>query len=195
MKRDPESLRQDHDGGTWPESPAPTPAADRPTHGRFRAPRLTRQDLDQFGPIDTSPESPNELGLVMTGGGARGAYQVGTLRALARHIPDLRVPIITGVSAGAVNAVHMAAHHGTFEQAVEELTGLWQELTPERVFRSDIPHLGWSSFRTTTRTWTRSRRSTWRCSSGSRRWAFSSRIRRRRSTCRRRPPSRSPVRR
>ena len=144
MKRDPESLRQQDDDGSWPESPDPTPAAERPTHGRFRAPRLTRRDLDQFGPIDTSPESSSELGLVMTGGGARGAYQVGLLRALARRIPDLKVPIITGVSAGAVNAVHLAAHHGTFQQAVDELTGLWGELTTERVFRTDLPHLGWS---------------------------------------------------
>lgn len=86
-------------------------------------PRFTRQDLDRLGPVDTSP-TPNELGLVMTGGGARGAYQVGTLRALARQVPDLQVAIITGVSAGAVNAVHLASHHGTFAQAVSELTEL-----------------------------------------------------------------------
>jgi NTE family protein len=113
---------------------------------RFRFPRFTRQDLDRFGPVDTAP-TPNELGLVMTGGGARGAYQVGTLRALARHRPDLKIPIITGVSAGAVNAVHLAAHHGTFAQAVDELTELWSELTTERVFRSDSAHLGWGVLR------------------------------------------------
>jgi NTE family protein len=109
---------------------------------RFRFPGFTRQDLEQFGPLDTSP-TPNELGLVMTGGGARGAYQVGTMRALARRFPDLNVPIITGVSAGAVNAVHLAAHHGTFLQAVDELTALWSDLTTERVFRGDVAHLGW----------------------------------------------------
>jgi NTE family protein len=83
----------------------------------------------------------------MTGGGARGAYQVGTLRALARHQPDIRIPIITGVSAGAVNAVHLAAHHGTFAQAVDELTELWSELTAERVFRADAGHLAWGVVR------------------------------------------------
>jgi NTE family protein len=92
--------------------------------------------------VDSSP-SENELAVVMTGGGARGAYQVGTLRALARHLPDLQIPIVTGVSAGAVNAVHLASHHGTFAQAVDELVGLWSELTTERVFRSDALHLGW----------------------------------------------------
>ena len=110
---------------------------------RFKLPRVTRKDLEQLGPIDTSPAGPDELALVLTGGGARGAYQVGLLRCLARRIPDLRVPIITGVSAGAVNAAHLASHHGTFAQAVEELTGLWSELTPERVFRADVPSLGW----------------------------------------------------
>jgi NTE family protein len=112
----------------------------RATLGRF--PRLTRKDLDDLGPPDTSAH-PNELGLVMTGGGARGAYQVGTLRALARHVPDLHIPIITGVSAGAVNAVHLASHHGSFTQAVDELTELWGELTTDRVFRSDSGHLVW----------------------------------------------------
>ena len=43
-------------------------------------------------------------GLVMGGGGARAAYQVGFLRYLARRFPDLEVPIVTGASAGAINA-------------------------------------------------------------------------------------------
>jgi NTE family protein len=111
--------------------------------GRIRFPRLTRKDLDQFGPLDTSPATENEIALVLTGGGARGAYQVGMIRCLARHYPELSFPIITGVSAGAVNAIHLAAHHGTFRQAADELTGLWGELTTERVFRTDWGHLAW----------------------------------------------------
>ena len=79
--------------------------------------------------------------LVLTGGGARGAYQVGMLRYLARRFPELRIPILTGVSAGAVNAVHLAQHHGTFPQAVAELAALWLELAPERVFRADVRSL------------------------------------------------------
>ena len=73
----------------------------------------------------------------MSGGGARAAYQVGLLRHLARRYPQLEIPIITGVSAGAVNAALLARHHGTFAQAVEGLSSLWLELTPERVFRVD----------------------------------------------------------
>ena len=75
------------------------------------------------------------LGLVMGGGGARAAYQVGFLRALAEWYPDLDIPYITGVSAGAINAAHLAAHHGTFAQSVDELTGLWGDLRVENVFQ------------------------------------------------------------
>jgi NTE family protein len=78
-----------------------------------------------------------DLALVMSGGGARAAYQVGLLRHLARRFPQLEVPIITGVSAGAVNAAMLARHHGSFSQAVDELASLWLELMPERVFRVD----------------------------------------------------------
>ena len=77
------------------------------------------------------------LGLVMGGGGARAAYQVGFLRCLARRYPDLHIPYITGVSAGAINAVQVAAHHGTFAQAANELAELWGHLTMEQVFRVD----------------------------------------------------------
>jgi NTE family protein len=78
---------------------------------------------------------PGDLGIVMGGGGARAAYQVGLLRCLARRFPELNVPYITGVSAGAINAAHLAAHHGTFLQAVDELTHLWGDLRIEDVFR------------------------------------------------------------
>ena len=89
---------------------------------------------------EAAPETDN-LALVLTGGGARAAYQVGVLAFLAKHFPELRIPILTGVSAGAVNVAHLAAHHGTLPQATEELIGLWCELEPERVFRVDTPSL------------------------------------------------------
>jgi NTE family protein len=81
------------------------------------------------------------LALVLTGGGARGAYQVGVLRFLARRYPELQIPVITGVSAGAINVALLAQHHGTFPQAVEELRAVWSELTPDRIFRVDAPAL------------------------------------------------------
>jgi NTE family protein len=82
-----------------------------------------------------------DLAVVLTGGGARGAYQVGALRYLARTFPELRIPIITGVSAGSINAALLAQHHGTLVQATEELAALWTELTPDRIFHVDLPGL------------------------------------------------------
>jgi NTE family protein len=73
----------------------------------------------------------------MTGGGARAAYQVGFLRCVARRFPELRIPYVTGVSAGAINAALLASHGGTFLQAVEELSERWATLTVADVFRTD----------------------------------------------------------
>lgn len=89
-------------------------------------------------PADAAlPATTGGLGLVMTGGGARAAYQVGVLRWLGRRYPELHVPYITGISAGAINAAHIAAHHGTFRQASEELAQLWRGLRSEHIFRVD----------------------------------------------------------
>lgn len=79
----------------------------------------------------------SDLGLAMTGGGARAAYQVGVLRYICKNFEDFHPPIITGVSAGAINAVHLASHPGPFADAVEHLAGLWLQLTADRVFRTD----------------------------------------------------------
>lgn len=84
---------------------------------------------------------------MLTGGGARGAYQVGVLHWLARNYPDLQVPILTGVSAGAINAAHVAAHPGTFRQAARELRHLWSELTPDSIFRADARSMAWHAMR------------------------------------------------
>lgn len=79
----------------------------------------------------------NELALVLGGGGARGAYQVGFLRHLAERYPDLRVPILTGVSAGGINAAHLASSAGSFADDVESLTRLWCGISVEQIFRVD----------------------------------------------------------
>jgi len=83
----------------------------------------------------------------MGGGGARAAYQVGFLRCLARRFPELHLPYITGVSAGAINAASLASHHGTFLQAVDELSHLWGDLTVDNVFHVDPRSLAFNSLR------------------------------------------------
>jgi NTE family protein len=84
-----------------------------------------------------SAEPGTDLALVMGGGGARGAYQVGVLRSIARHYPDLSIPIQTGVSAGAINSVFLGNCTQNFGGSVEALTDLWSRLTTDQVFRTD----------------------------------------------------------
>ena len=87
--------------------------------------------------VEAKHASEHQLGLVLTGGGARGAYQVGVLKWIARNYPGIHVPILTGVSAGAINIAKLASTPGSFDQAVAELEHLWRNLTIEQVFRAD----------------------------------------------------------
>ena len=84
-------------------------------------------------PIAT--KAPNEsLALMLGGGGARGAYQAGVLRAIANRFPGLRLPILTGISAGAVNTTFLAAQPVPLPEATEQLVRLWLSLTPDQVY-------------------------------------------------------------
>ena len=80
------------------------------------------------------------IGLIMTGGGARAAYQVGVLRALSEVLPrDARnpFPIICGTSAGAINAAVLAADAGNFRRAVRRLMTVWKNFHVHHVYRAD----------------------------------------------------------
>ena len=79
-------------------------------------------------------------GLILTGGGARAAYQVGVLKAIAELLPDKKAnpfPIICGTSAGAINAASLACFSRDFSQAVEYLTGVWENFHAHQVYRAD----------------------------------------------------------
>ncbi len=78
------------------------------------------------------------IGLVLSGGGARSAYQVGVLQFLAERLPDFRFPIYTGVSAGAINATYLAGHGGAFLEATRGLRAAWSGLSSDRVFRLNL---------------------------------------------------------
>lgn len=98
------------------------------------------------------PHSPRgDVAIILSGGGARAAYQVGVLRGLARHLPSARPAILTGESAGAINAAYLAAHPGTLAEAVEGLVHLWSQLTTDRIFRVDPPWLARNVLRWGTR--------------------------------------------
>lgn len=84
-----------------------------------------------------------KTGLVLTGGGARAAYQVGVLQAIAAVRAGLGLrggnplPIITGTSAGAINAVALASGADDFDGSVAMLAGVWERFRAEQVYRSD----------------------------------------------------------
>ena len=81
-----------------------------------------------------------KAGLVLAGGGARAAYQVGVLQAIREMLPDPTVnpfPIICGTSAGAVNAGALAVRADDFGLAVENLLDVWRNFQPHHVYRSD----------------------------------------------------------
>ena len=77
--------------------------------------------------------------LVLSGGGARAAYQVGVLLAVSDILPHLKhpFPIISGTSAGAINAAALAAHVGSFHRSTHDLAKTWRALEIEQVFRTD----------------------------------------------------------
>jgi NTE family protein len=86
------------------------------------------------------------LGLVLTAGGARGAYQAGVLKRLG-EIPALAdrpspFAIVTGASAGAINGAMLAARSASFREASQEVARLWGALEVEHVFRTDVLTLG-----------------------------------------------------
>ncbi|MBA6289017.1 patatin-like phospholipase family protein [Colwellia sp. MB3u-4] len=78
--------------------------------------------------------------LVLTGGGARAAYQVGVLSAIAKFMPrnhGVPFPIICGTSAGAINSTALACYASCFQLAVKKLEWIWKNLDPERIYHTD----------------------------------------------------------
>jgi NTE family protein len=89
------------------------------------------------------PRSNATTGLVLTGGGARAAYQVGVLKAIARIRREVGAPrqnpfgVITGTSAGAVNAAAIACHADRFDLAVAGVVSIWRHFSADQVYRAD----------------------------------------------------------
>jgi NTE family protein len=80
------------------------------------------------------------VGLALSGGGARGAYQVGALLAISEILPSRRqlpFPILAGASAGAITSAFLAARADDFPLAIERLADFWSSIRPQDVFRTD----------------------------------------------------------
>lgn len=97
-------------------------------------------------PPPAARPSNETLALVLSGGGARGAYQVGVLRYIVRRFP-LHAQVLTGVSAGAFNAAFLACHQGSDVERVHDLVRTWRGLTMEHVFRVDTRSLAINAMR------------------------------------------------
>ncbi len=104
-----------------------------------------------IAPMSAGLQKPEEssfakTAVILPGGGARGAYQAGVLKAIA-EITGTGVnpfPIICGVSAGAINAAVLASHAHEFHVGVERLEHFWASMHCERIYRTD----GWTVLRT-----------------------------------------------
>lgn len=92
-----------------------------------------------------------QMGLVLSGGGARGAYQVGVLMAVQRISENSGVPLrfdyLSGVSAGAINASSLALNAHDFAFAVQNLERLWSTITFDQVFSTNSITMGRIGFR------------------------------------------------
>lgn len=90
------------------------------------------------------PEKPKQnkpkTALVLTGGGARAAYQVGVLKAVCELMPaggDNPFPILCGTSAGAINTAALAVYAQEFRRGVRRLNRIWRNFRVDQVFKSD----------------------------------------------------------
>src|SRR5450830_460941 len=91
------------------------------------------------------PETSTATGLLLTGGGARAAYQVGALEAIAeiRRAAGAAArggnpfPVITGTSAGAINAAALACGADDFDGVVANIAQVWSHFSAEQVYRAD----------------------------------------------------------
>jgi NTE family protein len=80
------------------------------------------------------------IALILTGGGARAAYQVGVLKAIAEFLPRRAhspFPIICGTSAGAINAATVAVNAANFSMGVQYLVNTWKTFHANQIYRTD----------------------------------------------------------
>ena len=112
--------------------------------GTVRYLQLSRAETVMPKPSYSTPPD-SSLGLVLSGGGARGAYQAGAVKALYEIADDCRLrhpfSVLTGVSAGAINAVFLASTIDNPLTATTSLADLWSHIRTDQVFHTDIANL------------------------------------------------------
>ncbi|MFM7396115.1 MAG: patatin-like phospholipase family protein [Gammaproteobacteria bacterium] len=88
--------------------------------------------------VTKAPAAGGSRALVLSGGGARAAYQVGVLKALAEVWPEETAPydVVVGTSAGAVCAAVLATHAADWREGIRRLEHVWANFTVDQVFRA-----------------------------------------------------------
>src|ERR1700744_2704691 len=93
----------------------------------------------------------NDYALILSGGGPRGAYQAGALRALYEICKEagnlLPFRNLIGVSAGAINAAYLASHVHDLDGATSNMCMMWRKLSTPNVFRTDYASVGTTAAR------------------------------------------------
>ena len=100
--------------------------------------------------INSPATASSKTALILTGGGARAAYQAGVLKAIREMLPDPTrnpFPIICGTSAGAINAATMAVFSEDFGAGVDHLNNVWANFHAHQVYRADPLGIGLSGAR------------------------------------------------
>ncbi|MFQ3325101.1 MAG: NTE family protein [Pseudomonadales bacterium] len=88
--------------------------------------------------MQSKPIHQGNTALILTGGGARAAYQIGVLKAVAELLPKRTnnpFSIISGTSAGAINATAIGASANNFSLAVKKVERLWANLEVQQVYK------------------------------------------------------------
>jgi len=104
---------------------------------------MSTEAVPYNAPLSMSPVKPR-AGLVLTGGGARAAYQVGVVKAV-RDVLGNPVrnpfPILVGTSAGGINAATLAVFADNFTRAVGSLLEVWENMHCHHIYRTDVPSI------------------------------------------------------
>lgn len=93
---------------------------------------------------DVIKKCNRQSALILGGGGARAAYQVGVLKAVAEIVPEgchNPFPIISGTSAGSINTVALASNASNFHEGVRRISGVWANFELHHVFYADAKNL------------------------------------------------------
>lgn len=118
---------------------------------------LTQQGKQASMSNNEQPNKP-KIALLLSGGGARGAYQIGVLKAIASFYPrnhGLPFRILCGTSAGAMNTTALGCYASSFHLGVKKLDWIWRNMQTNKIYRSDFLHVSRFMFNNLTK-WMRS---------------------------------------